>query len=1473
MQKPKPHRILTDDPVGFFEDSWENAKRIANEISMIPNNVADSEVMQTMRVNPKATMQALGESAWDTAKEAGSNIYQYAQDNPRELWGKAVELGVTSALGPVGMARYMAMQPTVANAGEDDLTAAIQNRMRELGKSSLAEVKPGELGGGDNLYAHGGVVEHALRMLRHHYATDGFVDPRLAEDEKKKQEQQQAIDVAKQIKAIDAGGPTIAGSQPATTADMSAAINAGVPRGDNSLFGDKDNAGRPGVVGGILDAAKGAGSSIVDSVKGAGNAIVDTAKSGFNAVANAFTPAPQYVDMPLPPSRSENFKEYNNPVVASTSAAPAPAPAAPAPAAPAQSQFNSPITPDQFANPNVNYGANVGALGTTYSGFGNLSGVHGVNSSVANSSPTFSSYGAVAPAAPAAPAPQATRGVTISEEEVPATPAPAPVTVAPATPATPEQIQNANSMMFGPFAGVNQSFQNAAPTLSMPGFQPYSDVMAPYSNTLGAQGAPPSFGGMPGSVSGYPGMAQQQEQISGLNQMPMSANVVPEATIGSQAYGPTLNQTQAEMLGFDRSSIADKNSAFQAEADRMGSRGFDSNPITGLTDISNYNSPSFTSDPALVGTSPDSVSFGGLTPGGASAAINNAVEAGDTTMFGEDNTANYGPAGGVEVEGNAPEGTGQEGAPEGDGGGAPEGGGTGDGEKRGGRIYRHKYATDGFVENDLLAKKQQDMDPRQYLLFGNTDTSLPPAGLPIGQAVGTKAVVDTAKGVLDASKLTQQAMEGELPSNYFQSDEGIGRALSAAGMGMVGGIGGVPVRAGEAVLGSGPVRQALEIAKQPRELSPLGFYSHGAEMALGLPQAKGTPEQMSALLQKYGVKPEEMFTTGFADESATAALRQKVAAEFEPKIEAARAAMEGLEPGTKEFEKAERQFKNISSTMRSEIDRALVLGEDWAARPSVTREEIAAHFKERMPQIEESVSGTPRPEQIKALRDEYARAEYGEDFSGLASEYKRRIDDLIMDRRSTTKFQQYTLPGGENYREVRLKLPENSAKIDNIYEQMSPFYSIPNGTSSSEFQALKAQLYDAQTSGFTSPHWDDPNVLAHLRMADRTGPNGEKILHVEEIQSDWGQKGKKEGFKNPQVEARQAEIENALNQLRQEKIDSGMALERKFKEDTQEFNAEYKRMMKPAEDALLSSKGSTSDIKAYNAASDQVMGQIGHLLAPHEKARDVAQFAIQKEFSAKMAPLQQEYSALPKVGSTSPAPYVTNTTAWTDLALKRALKEAAEGGYDKLVWTPGAEQAKRYSLINHVDSLTLDRSSRGFLLTGNRDGAPIVDKRLSSPQELEALVGKETAEKLLSNLEAAPNKGGVKTTHLSGTDLELGGEGMKGYYDKIIPNQFRKLVKKLDPNVKVGPTDVMLPPKGGIGHNNPPLEAPGITITPKMREAIMKGLPAHKRGGKVNSNDTFVNHALRVSSKFGSDAAKRSVQQAKRHGGRTVNPS
>ena len=48
-------------------------------------------------------------------------------------------------------------------------------------------------------------------------------------------------------------------------------------------------------------------------------------------------------------------------------------------------------------------------------------------------------------------------------------------------------------------------------------------------------------------------------------------------------------------------------------------------------------------------------------------------------------------------------------------------------------------------------------------------------------------------------------------------------------------------------------------------------------------------------------------------------------------------------------------------------------------------------------------------------------------------------------------------------------------------------------------------------SHYDGPHWDDMDVLAHLRVNDRIGPDGRRLLHIDEVQSDWANEARKYG--------------------------------------------------------------------------------------------------------------------------------------------------------------------------------------------------------------------------------------------------------------------------------------------------------------------------------------------------------------------------
>lgn len=169
-------------------------------------------------------------------------------------------------------------------------------------------------------------------------------------------------------------------------------------------------------------------------------------------------------------------------------------------------------------------------------------------------------------------------------------------------------------------------------------------------------------------------------------------------------------------------------------------------------------------------------------------------------------------------------------------------------------------------------------------------------------------------------------------------------------------------------------------------------------------------------------------------------------------------------------------------------------------------------------------------------------------------------------------------------------------------------------------------------------------------------------------------------------------------------------------------------------------------------------------------------------------------------GSIADMPF-KQTQAAAGLFMKWAIRYAADNEFDAIAWTTGAQQAKRYNqLVNHIDELRWqpdpnDPESGRLAAVQNGvvrkwvnigKGHPDIGTgHHQSDGSLNEVLGKEVADKL----RAAPTKPeryynveGYKS--VSGLDLEFGGEGMKGFYDKILVNITNDLIKKSGQRVK-----------------------------------------------------------------------------------------
>jgi len=123
-----------------------------------------------------------------------------------------------------------------------------------------------------------------------------------------------------------------------------------------------------------------------------------------------------------------------------------------------------------------------------------------------------------------------------------------------------------------------------------------------------------------------------------------------------------------------------------------------------------------------------------------------------------------------------------------------------------------------------------------------------------------------------------------------------------------------------------------------------------------------------------------------------------------------------------------------------------------------------------------------------------------------------------------TKFSDYQLPGGDNYREMLLTLsdakpPAYTAELNRLaskYDVQPSYVEVRKlgVATDAELEDLRA-LSGKQKEVYKSSHYNEKNILAHVRYNERKDADGKHVLFIEEIQSDWHQAGRKGGYNVP----------------------------------------------------------------------------------------------------------------------------------------------------------------------------------------------------------------------------------------------------------------------------------------------------------------------------------------------------------------------
>ena len=352
--------------------------------------------------------------------------------------------------------------------------------------------------------------------------------------------------------------------------------------------------------------------------------------------------------------------------------------------------------------------------------------------------------------------------------------------------------------------------------------------------------------------------------------------------------------------------------------------------------------------------------------------------------------------------------------------------------------------------------------------------------------------------------------------------------------------------------------------------------------------------------------------------------------------------------------------------------------------------------------------------------------------------------------KESTKYSQYTLPGGKNYKEILIRKPErtfsslrqkvltgkSTREETQIYDEMKEFEKYKNKMKSrygenmvdvwhkmtpeerKKYNSFSKIVRIEDAKLYKSPHWDEPNVISHIRMNDQTY-KGKKVAFLEESQSDWAREGREKGFNE------------------------------KIKEEKVKY------------DKLWNDK--IEEIKKYQANGKKV---------PIKLNKEMEKITEEK------AVIDSKYE--------KSIPYHPLLKSYQKINIKRALQEAVKENADYFAWVNGEQTSARYNLATYLDKVrwenkTFDNGARAKVvrmrpknsssdIIANVDNKGIITGGAFNGgdwrgKRLDEAIGKGLADKIMSKEKGT----------LSGEGLKFGGEWAHNLYDRQIPNIVKDL--------------------------------------------------------------------------------------------------
>ena len=450
----------------------------------------------------------------------------------------------------------------------------------------------------------------------------------------------------------------------------------------------------------------------------------------------------------------------------------------------------------------------------------------------------------------------------------------------------------------------------------------------------------------------------------------------------------------------------------------------------------------------------------------------------------------------------------------------------------------------------------------------------------------------------------------------------------------------------------------------------------------------------------------------------------------------------------------------------------------------------------------------------------------------------------------------------ENYREFLLLAPNKEAiaqkhnfELQNIDDEYSPLDYMPEDITTQEqaekfaldwynksyeetrselppnLRVLETKVPVYKDPPYQSVHWKEPNVIAHVRTTDRVDANGKKTLFVEEVQSDWGQ-GIYAHDKKKKLEAEREQLKSKISKYAYpEMVDESTAIGASVLASLKKNNPEEIEKFREAQHAYKRIEEIYKDLSKLENAPDY----------------------------------------RPPTG-----PFVEDTGKWTTLALKKILTHAAEQGYDKIAFINGEQANKSVNMpieaAKKYYESTLPSQLKSLITKGGMDGRlETADLRVTKKKNDYHVVSKNAPDKYLKQFinsfikllepavkqefiaerypddEQTADRVGSRIQHIT-DDIAENPRRMSVYakrylphfgdIDKILPFVDNHIVTQFDvyDNTSLAHPesfDTLEEAHNWIDSNNTITSKQlSVTITPKMRDILMGGMPLFRRGTK-----------------------------------------